>query len=246
MLHKTKGLVLRSVKYGETSLVVTVFTELFGLQSYMVNGVRSSSPKNPYRGNFFQPATLLDLVVYHNERQALQRIREFRWSYIYQDLYRNIHKNTVAMFITELLQKCLRQPEANPDLFAFVEDVMLHLDKGSPAVAANIPLYFMVHQAHFSGFMIQDNYSGEEQVLDLREGRFMSGRPSHPFFLEGRLSELGAQLLRSLHPDELEQLQMSREQRRTLTEAFIAFYAYHQPEFGQMRSLQVLHALYEG
>jgi DNA repair protein RecO (recombination protein O) len=246
MLHKTKGLVLRSVKYGETSLVVTVFTEMFGLQSYMVNGVRSSSPKNPYRGNFFQPATLLDLVVYHNERQALQRIREFRWSYIYQDVYRNIHKNTVAMFITELLQKCLKQPEPNPDLFAFVEDVMVHLDKGSPAVTANMPLYYLIHQAHFFGFMIQDSYSGEEQVLDLQEGRFLSERPSHPFFVEGRLSELSAQLLRSLHPDELEQLQLTREQRKWLTDAFISFYTFHLPEFGQMRSLPVLHALYDG
>ena len=246
MLHKTKGVVVRSVKYGETSLVVTLFTEMFGLQSYMVNGVRSSSPRNPYRGNFFQPATLLDLVVYHNDRQALQRIREFRWSYIYQDLYRNIHKNTVAMFITEVLQKCLKQPEANPDLFAFVEDVLEHLDKGSPSVVANMPLYYLVHQAHFFGFMIQDSYHEGAQVLDLQEGRFQAARPSHPYFVEGRLSELGAQLLRSLHPADLEQLQLSREQRRVLTDAFIAFYGFHQPEFGQMRSLQVLQALYEG
>lgn len=246
MLQKTKGLVLRSVKYGETSLVVTIFTEMFGMQSYMVNGVRSSSPKNPYRGNFFQPATLLDLVVYHNERHALQRIREFRWSHIYMDIYRNVHKNTVALFITELLQKCLKQPEANPELFAFVEDVLVHLDNGSATVAANIPLYFMLHQAHFFGFMIQDSYSEDEQVLDLQEGRFVALRPSHPFFLEGRLSEVSSQLLKSLHPDDLEQLQLSREQRRVLMNAFISFYSFHQPEFGQMRSLQVLHALYEG
>ena len=42
MTHKTKGIVLRTVKYGETSLVVIMFTELFGIQTYMVNGVRSA------------------------------------------------------------------------------------------------------------------------------------------------------------------------------------------------------------
>ena len=166
MLHKTKGLVLRSVKYGETSLVVTIFTEMFGVQAYMVNGVRSATPKSPYRGNFFQPATLLDLVVYHNERHNLQRIKEFKWSHIYQDIYRNIHKNTVALFITEILQKCLKQPEPNPELYAFVEDVLLHLDAGSPVITANMPLYFLVHQAHFFGFMIQDGFSDEDQILD--------------------------------------------------------------------------------
>jgi DNA repair protein RecO (recombination protein O) len=246
MLHKTKGLVLRSVKYGETSLVVAIFTELFGMQSYMVNGVRSASPKSPYRGNFFQPATLLELVVYHNERQTLQRIKEFKWSFIYNDIYRNVPKNTVALFITEVLQKCLKQPEPNPDLFAFIEDVMLHLDQGSTTVTANMPLYFLLHLAHFFGFMIQDGYKGDEHILDLQEGRFTEHRPNHQYFLEGRLSEISSQLLKTRHPLELEQLSMSREQRKVLTDAFISFYVFHQPEFGQMRSLPVLHALYEG
>lgn len=151
MLHKTKALVLRSVKYGETSLVVTMFTEMFGLQSYMVNGVRAATPKQPYRGSFFQPATLLDLVVYHNEKQSLQRIKEYKWSYIYQDIYRNVHKNTVALFMVEVLQKCLKQPETNAELFAFAEDVLIHLDRGGDTVAANLPLYYLVHLAHFLG-----------------------------------------------------------------------------------------------
>ena len=47
MTHKTKGIVLRTVKYGETSVIVTILTELFGLQSYLINGVRSSSRRVP-------------------------------------------------------------------------------------------------------------------------------------------------------------------------------------------------------
>ncbi|HEV9036666.1 MAG TPA: recombination protein O N-terminal domain-containing protein, partial [Puia sp.] len=77
-LHKTKGIVLRTVKYGETSLIVTIFTELFGAQSYLINGVRTSSRKGPGKANLFQPAAILDLVVYHNELKHLQRIREFK------------------------------------------------------------------------------------------------------------------------------------------------------------------------
>jgi len=73
-LHKTKGMVFRTVKYGETSLIVTVYTELFGVQSYLVNGVRTSTKKGPGRANLFQPAAILDLIVYHNELKHLQRI----------------------------------------------------------------------------------------------------------------------------------------------------------------------------
>src|ERR1700754_2635677 len=112
-LHKTKGIVVRVVKYGETSVIVTVFTELFGIQSYMVNGVRTSSKKGPGKANLFQPAAILDLVVYHNELKNLQRIKEFKWGHLYQHLFFNVVKNSVALFMVELLQKTLKQPEPN-------------------------------------------------------------------------------------------------------------------------------------
>src|SRR5580658_7230159 len=126
-LHKTKGIVLRIVKYGETSLVVTIYTELFGVQSYLVNGVRTSSRKGPGKANLFQPAAILDLVVYHNELKNLQRIREFKWDVLYQQIFFSVLKNSVALFMVELLQKCLREPEPNPGLFYFIEDAFLHL-----------------------------------------------------------------------------------------------------------------------
>jgi len=80
MLHNTKGIVLRTVKYGETSVIVSIYTELFGIQSYLVNGVRKSSKKGSGSAALFQPAALLDLVVYYNELKQLNRIKEFQWS----------------------------------------------------------------------------------------------------------------------------------------------------------------------
>jgi DNA repair protein RecO (recombination protein O) len=127
-LHKTKGIVLKTVKYGETSLIATVYTELFGIQSYLVNGVRSSSRKGPGKANLFQPAAILDLLVYHNDLKNLQRIREFSWAVLYVHILSNILKNAVALYMVELLQKTLKQPEPNPDLFYFIEDSFLHLD----------------------------------------------------------------------------------------------------------------------
>jgi DNA repair protein RecO (recombination protein O) len=210
-----------------------------------VNGVRSASSKQPYRANLFQPATFLDMVVYHNERSNLQRIKEFKWLVIYNDIYRNVHKNTVALFMTEVLQKCLNEPEPNPDLFAFLEDVYAELDNAVPQVTANYPLYFLLHLAHFFGYRIQDNYNDRNQVLDLHEGKFTSARPVHPNYLEGAASELIAELLRSLQPRELEDLSMTREQRRSLLEALVVFYSIHQAGFGTLKSVPVLHALYD-
>src|SRR6476660_4153059 len=118
-LHKTKGIVLRAVKYGETSLIVTIYTELFGIQSYLVNGVRSSTKKGSGKANLFQPAAILDLIVYRNELKNLNRLKEFKWGFLYQHVLSEIKKNAVALFMVEVLTKCLKQPEPNPELFNF-------------------------------------------------------------------------------------------------------------------------------
>lgn len=244
MLHQTKGLVLRSVKYGETSLVVSIFTEMFGLQSYLVNGVRNATPKNPYRGNLFQPATILEMVVYHNELKNLQRIREFKYSVLYENIFSNVQKNAVALFMTELIQKCLKQIESNVQLYEFLEDAFIYLDKASPEVTANYPLFFMMHFAHFFGFRIQDDHGIDRTYLDLQEGFFVSEKPMHPYFMDGKFSEVTSQLLKAQMPEEISDLVLSREQRQYLLDSYVNFYAFHLQEFGQMRSLPVLHSLF--
>lgn len=239
-LHKTKGIVLRIVKYGETSLIVTIYTELFGVQSYLVNGVRTSSKKGPGKANLFQPSAILDLVVYHSDLKNLQRIREFRWNYLYKHIFFDVLKNAVALFMVELLQKCLKQPEPNAELFYFIEDAFVHLDESEGAVLANYPLFFIIHLAGFFGFRIQDTYSERLPILDLQEGIFVDEHPAHHHSLEGTYSFMTSQLLRIRQPDELKQLPLNQDSRRILLHAYLAFYALHVPDFGEMRTLTVM------
>jgi len=239
-LHKTKGIVLRTVKYGETSVIVTIFTELFGIQSYLVNGVRASSKKGTGKANMFQPAAILDLVVYHNELKQLNRIKEFRWAIIYQHILTDVPKNAVALFMVELLTKCLKQPESNPDLFHFVEDCFLYLDNSSGTVTANLPLFFALHLPVHFGFRIADNYSEENHYLDLLEGSFTEVQPHHPHFLEEKQAAVTSQLLKVMQPEELDDIKLNHEFRRQLLHRYETYYALHIQDFGTMKSLPVL------
>jgi DNA repair protein RecO (recombination protein O) len=245
MLQKTRGLVIRSVKYGETSLVVTMFTELFGIQSYMVSGVRKESVKAGMRASQFQPATLLDMIVYHHERHNLQRIKDCQWAVLYQQIFSDIRKNAVALFMVELLQKCLKQPDPQPELFYFLEDVLQDLDQATPMVAANIPIYFALHLSHFFGFRMQDTYDEENTMLDLREGIFVDEPPAHPHWVGNQLSFTVSQFLKAQQPAELEQIPMNREGRRLLLNTCLQYYALHVSDFGSLRSLPVLQEVLE-
>jgi len=239
-LYKTKGLVLRSVKYGETSIIVTMFTELFGVQSYLVNGVRTSTKKGTGKASLFQPAALLDLVVYHNELKQLNRIKEFKWGYLYQHIFSDVPKNAVSLFMIELLTKCLTQPEGNNELFQFTEDVFLKLDECNNAVMANLPLFFALHLTHFFGFRIDDKYSSTKQYLDLQEGSFVTEQPHHPHFLEGKQAEITSQFLKVLQTEELEDIKLNHDFRRNLLITYETYYRLHIHDFGTLRSLPVL------
>jgi len=243
MIHKTKGIVLRTVKYGETSVIADIYTELFGRQSYMVNGVRTSSKKGMGKANLFQPLAILDLEVYHNELKNLQRIKEFRWGYLYKNIFFNVMKNSVALFMIELLQKCLKQPEPNTELFSFVEDAFMKLDESADTVLANYTLFFSLHIASFFGLRIDDNYSEKNSVLDLREGFFVSEKPEHNHYLEGKFSFATSQLLRAMQPEELSQIRLNKESRKVLLDAYQTFFALHIQDFGTMRTLPVLQEL---
>lgn len=240
MLHETKGIVLRTVKYGETSVIVLIFTEKFGIQSYLVNGIRISSKKSSGKAAFFQPAAILELVAYHNELKNIQRVKEFRWGCLYHTIFSDVTKNAVALFMVELLTRCLKQPESHPELFHFAEDAFLHLDEAGPTVTANYPLFFSLHLAVLLGFRIHDNYSAVNVYFDLQEGKFVSSKPRHVHFLEGKQAEVTSQLLKVMQPGELKEIPLHHAFRRSLLQAYETYYALHIQDFGKLKTVPVL------
>ena len=139
-----------------------------------------------------------------------------------------------------MLTRCLKQPEANPELYNFVNDAFVHLDEASDTETANFPLFFALHLPHFFGFRIQDNYSEERHYLDLQEGSFVSGLPYHSPYLEDREAFITSQFLKVQQPAELSQLKLHGELRSRLLQAYEKYYSLHIQDFGLMRTLPVL------
>ena len=241
MLYNTQGIVLRTVKYGETSVVVSVFTEIFGIQSYMVNGVRTTG-KNT-KAQYFQPSALLDLQVYHNDLKSLQRIKDVKWSQLFTHIFSDIFKNAVAIFAVELLTKSLKQPEVNDDLFHFCVDFLRELDESKPAITANLPLYFAIHLTSFLGLKIEDNYSNANPYFKYTEGKFTAQNDDDAFEDEEANFQL-AELLKSLQPHDLNQIKLSKQRRLVLLNVLEKYYAWHVADFGKMKSLNILQQLF--
>ncbi len=242
MTHKTRGIVIRVVKYGETSIIATIYTESFGLQSYLINNVRQSK-NGGGPGNTFQPCAILDLVVYHNELKNLQRIKEYKFAVLFDTIFTSVIRNISAQYIIELFGKSVKQTEHHPDMYYFLEDTLLHLDKADDYIAAGLPLYFNLHLSGLLGFRIIENYSETSNILDLKEGSFKKEIPGHPYYLDKKLSALTSELLKVQQPVELEQFNLHHETRRALLEAYHDFYRLHIHDFGKLNTIEVLKSM---
>ncbi len=238
-MFKTSAIILKTTKYGETSLVVTAFTELFGVQNYMVNGIRSSK-KTGFKASLYQPASVVEMEVYHNEKTTLHRIRECNRKHILMHVLSDVVKNSIAVFMMELMYKLLKQPEQNTDLFYFCEDALLQLEEASTNIAANLPLFFTLHLSHFFGFKIDDNYCEKNCFLDLQEGNFIEEKPQHTNFLSGENALLTSEILKIMIPKELIQLKLNKLKRRELLSKYMDYYSLHISEFGIMKTLMVM------
>lgn len=223
MLHKTRGIVLSHIKYGDTSIISKVYTEEFGLQTYIVNGVRSKSSKNKIA--LFQPLTLLDMVVYYKENRDINRISEMKCSMVFHTIPFEQKKICMVMFLAELLNKTLKDQPPNEALFELVVHTIAYLDEVG-AQYENLHLQFMIQLAAFLGFApgtVEDIL--EEIRLSLTEEE------------KRNLSDL-----MTADPDEY--IKISNHSRRHLLDCLVRYYAIHVENFGTLNSIPILQEIF--
>jgi len=223
MLVKTRGIVFRSMKYRETSLIVDLYTEALGLQKAIINGVRSKNARS--KANLYQVMSQLDLVMYYREDRDLHRLREARTEYIYQQLPFDVRRGAVGMFIVEMARKTIRNSEQNTSLYAFLSDTLVHLDQCTTSIA-NIHVHFLLELSEHLGFMPDTDYSTDRPFFDLQEGVFTGEAPLHGQYLGPELAALLAQLQRT-DRNNCHEVSMPRTVRQQLLEKFIRYYQLH-------------------
>jgi DNA repair protein RecO (recombination protein O) len=239
MLHQTRGIALHATKYSETSSVIKIYTELFGLQSYLVKGIRKQHAR--LKPGLFQPLTLLDLVVYHKEKSTLQNLKEAHFSHPYQTIPFDIRKSSIALFINELVYKSIHEEEPHPELFSFLYDACLHLDRTEEGLAL-FHLVFSLQLTRYLGCMPGLNFSERTPILNLREGTFQATVPDHSDFLDAGLSRNIHQLLST--PETVPaSVHLPAGTRDALLGAILVYYRLHVPGFREMQSHQVLHTV---
>lgn len=236
MLHKVRGIVLKTTVYSESSVVVQVFTDKFGIQSYLINGVKK--PKAKIHINILQPLHLLEMVVYHKTTTQIQRVAEARPIPVFKTIPYDVVKNTIVQFLNEVLYKSIRQQHTDENLFDFIYNAVSWFDETDEPIV-NFHLAFLLKLSRFLGFAPQEQTRLDQKYFDLQEGGFTSLMPIHPHFIDKYDADCFLQLFLTSF-EKLNEIKLDNKNRRLILDKILVYYTLHTASFGQIKSHQIL------
>jgi len=220
MLQKTRAIVLNSVKYGESGIIVQVYTENFGRQSFLIHGVRKRKSKFNY--SLFEPLSLLNLDIYFKESRSLQTLKEVKPSIILHHLPFDIKRSSIAIFLGEILYRCLREIEPNKSLFNYLFHAIQILDVNEQGIE-NFHLVFLIQFSKFLGIYPENN-------TQLYQYKTNTGLQLNDL-LEYSLQDVS-------------KLKIERTNRLELLDRLIDYYRDHLEGMGEIKSLHILHEVF--
>jgi DNA repair protein RecO (recombination protein O) len=243
MLIHTRGIVFRTVKFGETSVIADIYTEDKGLHTFVAGGVRSARARMPF--NLFQPMQVVDLVAYYREDpNAMNRLKELRAEVIFQRIPYDVSRGAVVLFLAEVCRKCIREAEENRPLFEFLLHQLIWLDSTEGSIA-NTPVAFLVQLCGFLGFQPEWPETDGPFFFDLREGLFHEGPPVHGAYLG---PETTADLMAMMQATREESAShvLDRFQRKRLLQGLLQYYQWHVPGFEGIHTPEVMEWVWGG
>jgi len=236
MDDKIEGIVLQSLRYGDSSLIVKVLTRSHGLRSYMVKGAFNRTAKN--RVALFQNLNMIRYVEAGIPKQAtLGYLKDVQLGCVYHSLPFEMRKSAIMMYVSELLSKTITEQEQNEPLYDFVSRSLQWLDLVE-ADYANFPLFFTLELTRHLGFYPKSNAS-EGYCFDMMEGQFAHDYPVHPYYFDAANASLLARML-DLSIEEACRMSLNVGQRRELLDGLIIFMRLHAPVMKGFHSHEVL------
>lgn len=237
---KTKAIVLRTVKYGESRIIVDLLTREAGRVSMVCQLTKSG--KGKIKKQLLQPMTMLDVAFDYRKNISLQHFQDLRIGQVYRSLLFDPYKLSITLFLAEFLIYATRDETDNRQLYDFIETSLLWLDNADGGFA-NFHLVFMLRISLFIGFYPNLDDYHEGCWFDLREGCFTPLRPTHNDCLKPDEAARMRTIMR-MSLDNMHLFRMSRVERNRCAEIILYYYRLHQTDFPELRSLDVLRELF--
>ena len=234
----TKAIVLSTLKYSDSSLIVKSYTQEEGLKSYLIRGILKAK-KGGLKIAYFQPLNQLNIVASHRNKGSLNTIKEAQISYPYKTIYKNIIKQSVVLFLSEVLSYSIKEEEKNNALFEYIETGLVWLDLHDKV--ANFHLLFLLNLTRFLGFY-PDLTEKEKIGFDLLEGNFTDVTSQKNVIYGNNFYQFNKLL--GINFDSIENVSFNKQERQIVLKIIIQYFELHLDGFKKPKSLQILETVF--
>jgi DNA repair protein RecO (recombination protein O) len=236
MLEKTRGIILHQIKYSDSGIVVQMYTRKFGRQSLLIRGIRNK--KTGKHSIIFQPMFILDIEMYFKASREMQSLKEFSVSHAPYEIYSNVMKSCVAMFLGEILTSVLREESPHQEMFDYIEESIVYFD-GCKDNYSNFHIAFLAGLSGFLGFEPSLQTNTDESYFDLKNGIFVAVPPVHRNYADRDVSDILALFFASSFYSS-GFISLNGILRNKVLETLVSYYSLHLPGLRNLKSLEVL------
>jgi DNA repair protein RecO (recombination protein O) len=236
MLEKTAGIILHQIKYTDSGNIAQVFTKKFGRQSFLIRGIRNK--RSGKQNIHLQPLSIIDIVLYYKESRGIQTLKEYSVSFLPADIYNNIVKTSMALFLGEVLTTVLREESPQEDLFDFIRDSVIYLDRLEEGYS-NFHIAFLCGLSSFLGIEPGRKPKDESCFFDMINGSFPLVRPSHGNYADPEMALILSGFFNSSW-DDMHKITLSGSVRNEVLSTLLKYYSIHLPALKKINSLDVL------
>lgn len=162
MIVRTDAVVLRSIDYGETSQIVTLFTRQKGKLAVMAKGARRP---NSRFGSTLQPMSYTQVVFYFKGSRSVQTLSESSHVRTFNSISRSLEGLSCGLRVVELVYALVQDEEQNPMVFNLLIEVLDRLNSSADRLD-NLYFYFQLRLASILGFAPHIERDDVESIPD--------------------------------------------------------------------------------
>lgn len=237
MIITTKGIVISNIKYGDTSVIAKIYTENYGLLSFIIKGVRKANSKN--KTGYIEHLSIIEIVAYKkNNHHELHLVKGIKCINVFSSIPYDIEKSSIALFVSEIIYRSMKSDEKNVALFDFLYRFITKFDEEKEN-CANYHLLFLITFSKFLGFFPLNNYSEKYKIFNLNEGCFQEKPTDDAVCISYPQTKILSDLI-NIDIENIKKLKININDRRELLEKIIQYYQLHVDGFEKVNSLSIL------
>jgi DNA repair protein RecO (recombination protein O) len=230
MISKSKGIVIRTIKYGESSAITNVLTEQFGLVGFHIPSAFKNKGKTKI--SYLQPLNAVEISFNFQKTKSLQSISDISCLQ-YPDL-RAFNQQAFYQVLCELLQQIVKENEINHALFHYLYDEAL------PGMNTDLHFwqlpYVMLSILHHYGCAPNIDTYDEDSSLDLKNGIFLNVVPN----LKNTADSESSAIIYEMMTRGINHLEVNSKTRQTVVKHLVNYYRLHIHEDFDLRSMEIL------